>query len=40
MSTFIRDVHVTASPALMYTWDKRAEPAYDKDGKLQVWKAP
>lgn len=45
MATFIRDVHVTASPALMYTWDKRAEPAYDTpEGtpgrKLIVWKPP
>lgn len=37
MRTFIRDVKVGADPALMYVWDKAAEPVYDSDGKLTVW---
>jgi hypothetical protein len=36
MRTYIRDVKVGAKPALMWTWDKAAEPVY-VDGKLTVW---
>ena len=38
MRTFIRDVKVGADPALMYVWDKLADPVYDADGRLIVWK--
>ncbi len=36
---YVPDCPVTASPALMYRWSKEAEPVYDKEGNLQVWKA-
>ncbi len=36
MRTYIRDVKVGAKPALMWVWDKAAEPVY-VDGKLTVW---
>ena len=31
------DVAAGAEPALMYIWDKRAEPVYDQNGRITVW---
>ena len=38
MKEFIPDVRINAEPAAMQFWYKSAEPVFDKDGKLQIWK--
>lgn len=37
MAQVVKDVKLGAEPALMRRWDKRAEPVYDEQGRLQVW---
>lgn len=40
MSRILPDVTIRAEPALMRRWDKRAEAAFDEDGRLTVWTPP
>jgi len=40
MSQVVTDVKISATPALMRRWDKRAEAAYDAAGRLVPWTPP
>lgn len=40
MSMICPDIKITAQPALMLRWDKRAEPVYDVNKRLIPWTPP
>lgn len=37
MRRVIPDVNITTETALMVWWNKKAEPVFDEEGRLQVW---
>lgn len=38
LEAVLPDMLVEAEPALMLEWDKRAEPTYDQDNRLTIWR--
>jgi len=40
MRDFVPDVYISAEPAGMWRWDKRAETRYDSNGRLIPWSPP
>jgi hypothetical protein len=37
MKITLPDVKVEAEPLLMLEWNKKAEPKFDENGRLQIW---